>query len=619
MGFHFRLPGMHGGFSGVDVFYVISGYLMTAITATRLVAGRFSVIEFYTDRTLRIVPALIGLLLAALALGLLLVPLEYAILGKNVMMASLFAANLRFKTNYFGAEIDQEWLLHTWSLSLEWQFYLLFPLVMWALWRLLPRALLLPALAAAAAVSFAVSLWLTAYWPIAAFYLLPARSWELLAGGMVFLAPQLPTQLARPAQLAGLALLMLSAVLVRESGWPGWQALAPVAGTALVIAARQTTSVLTGNALFGWIGVNSYSIYLWHWPIALLVLRTHSGEPLWALLGIAASFLLGHASWRLIEALPRKTARRSTLAAGLIGGLLLTAGLGAAAARSHGWTARYDPAIGRVQTAMEAIPPYAPECFSVVGEVPAPCILRHGEIGAAAPGTDQIAVIVVGDSHAAAMVAGVLAAVPASGALRFNAYASCMPVLDGISSDPRSRCSAFNAQYLRPLTKPRTVPVLLVANWQAYLDEGTIVFGSAAAKPDPALLETRFIATACALTKAGPTWATLPEPSFAARVPHALQARLIAGTPGDITAPLAQHLRRDARALAMLQRASAQCGLQLIDPAAVLCQHDQCRGTLNGQPLYYDRNHLTVAGALLLRPLFAPLFAATRPIAETAR
>ena len=436
---------------------------------------------------------------------------------------------------------------------------------------------------------------------------------------MVFLAPPLPTRLGRPAQLAGLALQILSALLVRENGWPGWQALAPVAGTVLVIAARQTTSALTGNALFGWIGVNSYSIYLWHWPVALLVMRSHPGEPLWALLGIAVSFLLGHASWRLIEALPRKTARRRTLAVGLIGGLLLTAGLGTAAARSHGWTTRYDPAVGQVRSAMETGPPFPPECFSVVGKVPPPCTLHSGAGGSAAPGADQIAATVLGDSHAAAAVAGVLAAVPAGGALRFNAYASCMPVLGGVSPDPRSQCTAFNEQHLRPLTQPRAAPVLLVANWQAYLDHGTMVFGSPAAKPDPALLETRFVATACALTRAGPTWATLPEPGFAARVPYTLQARLIAGTPGDVTAPLADHLRRNARALAMLRRAAAQCGLQLIDPAAVLCQHGQGRGTLSGKPLYSDRDHLTVAGALLLKPLFAPLFTAARPIPEATR
>lgn len=607
MAFHFGLPGMRGGFGGVDVFYVISGYLMTGIAVSRLEAGRFSLLDFYADRTLRIVPALLVLLVAALLLGaLLLVPLEFAVLGKNTMMAALFAANMRFRIAYFGPEIDQEWLLHTWSLALEWQFYMVFPVAVWALWRLGGRTWLVPGLALAALASFAVSLWLTWHWPIAAFYLLPARGWELLGGGLVFFAPRLSTRWARAGQLCGLALIVLGAMTADEQGWPGWQALLPVGGTMLVIAAGLTQSALTGNALLGWIGLNSYSIYLWHWPVALWVRRFHPGEPVWIAAGVAASFALGYASWRLVEPLPRRFGNRRRTALVLIAGLALTAAGGYAAARSHGWVSRYAPEVAAVETEMAVPPPFPPECFSVVGAVPARCTL----------GTGPLAATVLGDSHAAAVLAGVRAVLPHGQSLAFNAYASCMPVLGAVSSDPLSHCAEFNAALLAPLTRPRTAPVLLVANWQAYLDHGTMVFGSTTAAADPALLARRFTETVCALTSAGPTYALLPSPSYAVRVPVQLQGALIAGQSGDITAPLAADRRVKAGAIAMLNTAAARCGLRLIDPAAVLCPGGQCRGSDHGHPLYYDRDHLTVLGARRLAPLFAPLFA---PPARPAR
>lgn len=607
MAFHFGLPGMRGGFGGVDVFYVISGYLMTGILVSRLDAGRFSLLDFYADRTLRIVPALLVLLVMALLLGaLLLVPLEFAVLGKNTMMAALFAANLRFKIAYFGPEIDQEWLLHTWSLALEWQFYMVFPLAVWALWRRGGRAWLVPGLALAALASFAVSLWLTWHWPIAAFYLLPARGWELLGGGLIFFAPRMSARWARAGQLSGLALIVLGAMTAGERGWPGWQALLPVGGTMLVIAAGLTQSALTGNALLGWIGLNSYSIYLWHWPVALWVRRFHPGEPLWIAAGVAASFALGYASWRLVEPLPRRFANRRRTALLLLAGLALTAAGGFVVARSHGWVSRYAPAVAAVETEMALPQPFPPECFSVVGEVPARCTL----------GTGPLAATVLGDSHAAAVLAGVRAALPPGRSLGFNAYASCMPVLGAVSNDPVNHCAEFNAALLAPLIRPRSAPVVLVANWQAYLDRGTMVFGSSDAAPDPALLARRFTETACALTRAGPTYALLPEPSFPTRVPVELQALLIDERGGDVTVPLADDRRAKAGAVAMLSTAAARCGLRLIDPAAALCPGGQCRGSDQGHPLYYDRDHLTVLGAQRLTPLFAPLFA---PPARPAR
>lgn len=602
MGFHFGVPGMAGGFAGVDVFYVISGYLMTGIVASRLAEGRFSLVDFYVDRACRIIPALAVLLAATLALGLLLPPGEYAITGKNVMMAALFASNIRFKTDYFGVNIDQEWLLHTWSLSLEWQYYVIFPLAVWAAWRLGGRKALLAVLAAGLALSLGLSLWLTQTWPTAAFYLLPSRGWELLAGGLVWFAPAPRAAWGRALQLGGLALIAASAVLVSEKGWPGWQALAPVAGTVAVIAARQTESLLTGNPAFAWLGLNSYSIYLWHWPVSLWTAREHPGEPLWIAGAVALSLALGHLSYRLIETWPRRIASRRRAALIAVTALGMLAAAGFAVQRSDGFAGRFTPEVARVAKVAAETAPYPAPCFSVLGGVPAPCSV----------GTGPARLILIGDSQAASAFAGVQAAA-APGALAFNAYAGCMPVLGAVGAEPQSRCGDFNRAFLPPLMQPRSTPVLLVAHWQSYFDDGGVRIGSRTAPHDRALLEARLQDTVCRLTAAGPTWLSLPVPVFTRRVPRLLESALIAAPSvaraEEVSMPRAEYLRSQGRARDAITRIARACGAGLVDPAAVLCRGERCMGSGEHRPFYYDKRHLAPFGSRQLAPIYAPILA----------
>ena len=191
--FHFGVPGFSGGFIGVDIFFVISGFLMTNILIKKLENPhqKFSVWDFYLARAKRIVPALLVLCITLLALGwLMLPPQDYRSLGMHTLTSVLFATNIQYwrEAGYFDAASHDKWLLHTWSLSVEWQFYLLLPLLLWGVWRWWPgRVYAVRCLSLVFLASLGLSVWLTTQKPEAAFFLLPTRAWEMLAGGLVVL------------------------------------------------------------------------------------------------------------------------------------------------------------------------------------------------------------------------------------------------------------------------------------------------------------------------------------------------------------------------------------------------------------------------------------------------
>lgn len=199
--YHFGVPGFAGGFAGVDVFFVLSGFLMAGIVIGGVEVGRFSLGGFYLARARRILPALLVLVLAVLVVGwFLLMPSDYQTLGRHARESVFFTSNLRYlaESGYFDASSHEKWLLHTWSLSVEWQFYLIYPLVLAGLARLRPgRAVLLGAHVVVLLGSFALCQFLTATKPSQAFFLLQARAWELLLGGLVFLAGERLTLSAR--------------------------------------------------------------------------------------------------------------------------------------------------------------------------------------------------------------------------------------------------------------------------------------------------------------------------------------------------------------------------------------------------------------------------------------
>lgn len=305
---HTGLGVVPGGFTGVDVFFVISGYLITGIIAAEMAAGEFSQWRFLERRIRRIVPALAAMLaVTAAAAWAILTPEDFRPFAQSLTAASLFASNLLFvrETGYFDSVEGMLPLLHTWTLGVEEQFYLIFPLVLIAClrWR---RQAMLPVVATLGALSFVLALVLAEHWPQGSFYLLPTRFWEFALGAACALLPVRPRARGWPA-LSGLALIVAGYSLIRsETPAPGAMFLLPTIGTALVIlfAARENVAGrLLSLKPLTWLGLVSFGTYLWHQP--LLVLANYVWFGGLSVVGtvalVAGSVALGAASYTLIE------------------------------------------------------------------------------------------------------------------------------------------------------------------------------------------------------------------------------------------------------------------------------------------------------------------------------
>jgi peptidoglycan/LPS O-acetylase OafA/YrhL len=612
--FHFGIWPISGGFVGVDIFFVISGYLMTGIILERVEKGTFSIPDFYLDRASRIVPPLAALCLALIVFGYhYLLPDEYLILGKHAASSVLFSSNILYflESSYFDPQSEGKWLLHTWSLSVEWQFYLLYPIIVVLSLKAFGRKAFIFPLIFLALSSFCIAMWDSRVSPRAGFFLLPPRAWEMMVGGIVYLAEPLGKRTSRFAQLAGLMLIAASIFGATAEGWPNAWTILPVLGAALVILAARTDSRITGNLFAKWIGLRSYSIYLWHWPIAVLLRRSHLfGAPLYVVGAITVSLVLGHISWRLIEQgrsrqpkLPiiHVASRRWNL--GLHGRYLIFIGIIAIASSfiwiDRGLPGRFPSSVQILATDAAPGSPYSRGCFSEVKGVPSRCIVGKYR--------DREIVTMIGDSHAESTISALVAALPSNvrGGVAFNGYAACAPLLDGRSTDPESQCGAFNERYLRPLVHRRQSPLILVAYWNHYFENPTMLFNGGALMPSSAEFGEHIVRSSCELANAGPTYLLLPTPEFPFEVAHEMQHRLISDPSAkDIVAPVSEYYLRNRNILAFFNRAKLECGVKLLDPIPYLCPRGVCLGTVGGRAVYRDEHHLSEFGNKLLIPLF---------------
>lgn len=307
--YHFNLPFFQGGFSGVDVFYVISGYLMTKIILDGFAREQFSLTTFYKKRIQRIIPALTFMIIVVLTFCFFTyMPDDYQEVARNGSGSLLFVSNFiyAFTGSYFGNSADNNVFLHTWSLSVEWQFYLLLPLALLFVNRYLKndRKKYFKLCLIAIVVIFAGALVVTRYRPNMSFYLLPTRSWEMLAGGLAFLTQtNLSTRRRKVLSITGFIILLIGMVFLhKDMKWPGLYTLIPVAATYLIIVCNVNDFAILKTGIIQFFGKISYSLYLWHWPV--FVVGNYLGAPstpLYAFLGILLSIGLGYLSYRYIE------------------------------------------------------------------------------------------------------------------------------------------------------------------------------------------------------------------------------------------------------------------------------------------------------------------------------
>jgi len=411
LAFHARIPLLQGGFIGVDVFFVISGYLITGLLVRELrSAGRIDLRRFYARRARRLLPAaLVVIAVTLLASWFLLPTIDFPDVARDGAAAALYVSNYRFAlvaTDYFAAQSAPSPLLHYWSLGVEEQFYLFWPLLLlmvarvWSLRRLWAVAL------AVAVASFALSLWITGVDAPWAFYSLPTRAWQLALGalaalGVLAIPARWPSLVASAVSALGLALIVAGVLLIKPATpFPGVAALLPAAGAALVIVGGERHRGPVGRALATpvprWFGRISYSLYLWHWPVIVIAL-TMGPELSLAdrVLLLALTFVLSLFTYLALENPIRRNGwLMANAARALVPALLLT-GTGVAAAYGNARLAVRDlDPQQRVIAASAAEPSTARARAGCVQDyetvTPAPCVFGDG----------RRVIALFGDSHA---------------------------------------------------------------------------------------------------------------------------------------------------------------------------------------------------------------------------
>ncbi len=634
--FHAGFNVFRGGFVGVDVFFAISGFLITTIIVGEMEEGAFSFARFYERRARRILPALVVVMAACILLGWFwMLPSEFDKLAKSVAAASLFVSNFFFwsQSGYFDTTSELEPLLHTWSLAIEEQFYILFPLALLATWKF-GR----PAVVAAIGLCFILSLALCQHQsrvdPFSDFYLAPTRAWELAAGSLAsFVTIKRRAARDNVLSILGLGLILASVFLYdKTTPFPSLYALLPVGGACLVLvfAVKGTLGarILSQPLLVG-IGLVSYSLYLWHQPVlAFARLRLQSTPTTGtSLLLLALTATLAVLSWRYVET-PFRDARRFSgraifLGAGVAASSLLAFAVVATA--TSGLPGRYSPEMAALASELDYRVPRMSECFGdVLSFVPPEksCVYN---------GRHERKVVIWGDSHSAALAVDLAEQLDeAQVALQQFSFSGCPPIL-GVHfvEIDRQLCPEYNRRVFDYLKRrPELKDIVLVARWPVYFDglgydngEGGVKDGAMKfllALPEAkgidfyqdsgrvAAVGAIFRESIDALLRMGRNVTLVyPLPEAGRDVAAHLARGRLYGDSADAPLSVSYEFFRERTAAvdAQLDLLGESPALLRVRPSALFCNGlvaGRCVFERGGLPLFLDDNHLNKRGATLV-------------------
>ncbi|MDP2355430.1 MAG: acyltransferase family protein [Beijerinckiaceae bacterium] len=621
--FHAKLGLFPGGFVGVDVFFVISGYLIASIILKEEERDSFSLARFYERRIRRIFPALLLVIVFCVGAGaLLLTPNDYLLFGRSAFAAMAFWSNFYFSRQggYFAPAAETQPLLHTWSLGVEEQFYLVAPFLLLLLSRQLKkwRAPIFWALFIA---SLGVSAWGVFREEAWAFYLPHSRAFELMCG--VALAMGLVPRVHGRANeaLAALGLAMIAyAVLFYSAAtpFPGFAALLPAVGAALLIhTSSDLSQTMVARALslspVVFIGKISYSLYLWHWPL-LVFAEYQFGHDLQAwhrVLLLLAAVAISAVAYHFIEQPARRMGppltRKLVFAAGAAA-IILTAALSQIIVKGRGLPGRLDPEIAALARATPTRVQHGGLCgFGKEGRQREREDCFIGDQAASAP-----RFVLWGDSHAAAVGPMIAKLATDSGVKGYNVGRGGCPPLFGLEKESSvfRRCLAGARDMDRVLADPNVEQVILVGRWGLYA-EGVASLNEAATRPRRFVArddEANRAAFARVLTgsverirAAGKRVVLVgPVPEFELNVPAAFIKGAMRGAGGDITMARATFDERQRGVMPTLAKLSQMEGVRVVYPHLQLCDALVCRATAGGKALYVDDDHLSPAGALLI-------------------
>lgn len=630
--YHAGWPLFSGGFIGVDVFFVISGFLITSIILDGVNKCQFSFRQFYLRRARRLLPALLLVItVSALASYWLLSPKHMLDFAKSLAATMVFSSNLYFmsESDYFAGTIDLKPLIHTWSLAVEEQYYLLFPLLMVLLARF--RKSLFVIMVILFLCSFAFAAWAFSSIPKHSFYFLLSRAWELLAGSLLaimfvnhagraetlYSSPLLSRLLHLLGWIGLLAIFIAGFVIDKHApfwahgtGIGLWVA---VVGTVLVLLGSQPNTLLNRVLSFRpivFVGLLSYSLYLWHQPV-LAFARHYLAAPLDAVTSCFAlliSLLMAYVSWRFVEKPIRhaKVIVSNKLFVVLMVSLsILGIAFGVVAYNSQGFESRYS---------LEAIAVYTHESskhYNWSGCRHSPCNDNHG----------KPTVLLVGDSHAAAISQFLNNELDSGYDYQWSAAAACPPLIGYIKSrQDGSDCSGRNEQLLHRVAKDDNIEwVILVGHWGTYsagkmfnngaggVDDGASVFYMTETLQErfsqqrAEAIADGYVKTLEAFLDTGKKILVVDQiPVAGWDVPEAVLALQHRGADPGLELRYEQGLYEEFASSAQAMMQLEANNLVTLPTVDLFCEQNKCLVVKNDQPLYVDTNHLGPHGATIL-------------------
>lgn len=610
MVFHFQLsPFGEGGFLGVDVFFVISGFLITAIIVKQLDEAVFGFKRFYLKRILRLAPVLFVVLLLVMVAGTFIyLPSDFKELSRQAIATQLYYSNIYFwqNINYFGLHSDSVPLLHTWSLAVEEQFYLFFPIFLYAVHRVARRHLWL-IIFGAAVFSFLLNIAFVDKKPELTFYLMPTRSWEFLLGSIAVLLTATLRGVSRKAcevtSILGIGLIFASVFMyTKDIVFPGYYALLPCVGAVLIILGgshqRTVVSRLLGSGAMVYIGRLSYSLYLAHWPIHIFAVELLGDEYdlSWRIGMLLLTFLVSILLLHCVEDPVRRGGvfRNERLAYGsYFTGMVASVLVFSSVIAADGFPSRFSDAAVKMASFVEDKPPPMSQCqfkdkpryeasdFCLIGDKTAPPTW-----------------VVFGDSHAWAAEEAFgkwLQAKSESGLFLFRH--ACPPLMGISLYKAKGECSLFNENVFEFIGRsPDLAHVVLVSTW-IYGKTGVITTHSdIMLSKDRAsnLFRSSFSDTLSYLNESGKKvylWG--PVPGAKANVPESL-ARAIdrTKTSEELAYTLDEHLQNHSYFYDVLEDNRAKVH-QLFSPATALClDSGKCKVLIGDNPVYFDGSHI---------------------------
>lgn len=615
--FHFNPQWLPGGFAGVDVFFVISGFLMTSIIFGGVEKNIFKLFKFYNARANRIIPVLAAMSAVLLVFGwFYLTPIDYRDLGRQVEKSSLFISNLLFAKGggYFDTAEHTKWLLHTWSLSVEWQFYIFFPIFIVILKQYLSFKNLKRVVIGLFLGSFIYCIYTTYKDSKTAYFLLTSRAWEMLLGGLAFLYPwSLKNKITKiTVQSLGIVLIVTSYFFMsKDTLWPGYMALIPVFGAYLIIISNYQNNFVINNPIFSYIGKWSYSIYVWHWP--LVVLGFYFTFKNWWMYGIPLSLLLGFLSYQFIEKInfPRYSSWKEIYKVKPFYIFLVILVCGYTIKKTDGMEFRVSEKITTILN--EANNDFPQRCESVfASEKFETCIIGN---------KDNIKAIILGDSHADAIASSITSILNLSkDGVIYAARSGCPYILNASFNEDISFCTKINEDRHQYLKQHKNTPIFIVNRYLERMEgennidranSQIIYFSDKKSTKKEKYLEFQdnFEKSICDISPNSPVYIVSTIPEMGINIPPLMAKQIMKyGKFEENGISYTKYKERSDRINNILASTAEQCRATFLDVSKILCNKNVCISEYRGRPIYRDGDHLSEYGNKLLKPIFKGIF-----------